>query len=169
VAFSFIGLLLVLKSFTERGDARRGWLLVFAGQFYILLSVILNERFSNNEILIYLSGTIVSGITGYICLSKIKSIDDDISLNGFHGYTYEQPFIAFVFLLSCLGLLGFPITPTFIGVDLLFSHIHEEQLALIIFTALSFVFIELSVLRIYARIFMGQHKKAYHAIAFKSS
>jgi NADH-quinone oxidoreductase subunit L len=108
-------------------------------------------------------------MAGFICLGKIKSIDNNIDLNGFHGYTYEQPTLAFVFLLSCLGLLGFPITPTFIGVDLLFSHINKEQGVLIVITSLSFVFIELSVLRIYARIFRGQHKKAYHAIAFRSS
>jgi NADH-quinone oxidoreductase subunit L len=71
--------------------------------------------------------------------------------------------------LSCLGILGFPITPTFIGVDVLFSHIHHEQLAVIIFTSLSFVFIEISVLRIYARIFMGMNKKMDHAMAFRSS
>lgn len=169
IVFSLIGLLLVLKAFTERGDARRGWLMVFAGQFYIVLSIALNEYVAYNEILIYLSGTVVSAVIGYICLNKIKAIDNDIVLDGFHGYTYEQPTIAFVFLLSCLGALGFPITPTFIGIDILFTHIHEKQGALITFTALSFVFIELSVLRIYARIFLGQHKKAYHAIAYKSS
>jgi NADH-quinone oxidoreductase subunit L len=169
VIFSFIGLLLVLKSFAERGDARKAWLLVFCSQFFIVLAIALNGPFGPGQVLIYLSGTVFSAITGWVCLGKIKAIDNDIDLNGFHGYTYEQPGIAFVFLLSCLGLLGFPITPTFIGVDLLFSHIHEKQWALVAFTALSFVFIELSVLRIYARIFLGQHKKASHAIAFRSS
>jgi formate hydrogenlyase subunit 3/multisubunit Na+/H+ antiporter MnhD subunit len=102
-------------------------------------------------------------------LNKIKAIDNDINLNGFHGYAYEQSKVGFVFLLSCLGLLGFPITPTFIGIDLMFSHIRADQFPLIVFTALSFLFIELSILRIYARIFLGQHKKAYHAIAYRSS
>lgn len=116
-----------------------------------------------------LVGGIVSAITGFICLNKVNTIDNDIALNGFHGYIYEQPKFGFIFLLSCLGLLGFPITPSFIGVDLLFSHIRENQFVLIILTSLSFLFIELSVLRIYARIFMGQHKKAHHAIAYRSS
>jgi NADH-quinone oxidoreductase subunit L len=166
---AFIGLLLVLRSFTERADARKPWLLVFAAQVFIVASIVLNDQVELREIIIYLTGGIVSVLVGYFCLNKIKRIDNDISLNHFHGYTYEQPWIAFVFLLSCLGLLGFPITPSFIGVDLLFTHIHEDQPALLVFTSLSFAFIELSLLRIYARIFMGQHKKPYHAIAFKSS
>ncbi|MEO5563717.1 MAG: proton-conducting transporter membrane subunit [Chitinophagaceae bacterium] len=169
VVFSLIGLLLVLKAFTERGDAKRAWVLLFASQLFIALSISLNAHVEYKQVLLYLGGTIVSGIVGYVCLSRIKSIDNNIELNGFHGYIYEQPKLGLLFLLSCLGLLGFPITPTFIGIDLMFSHIREEQIALIVFTSLSFLFLELSVLRIYARVFLGQHKKAYHAIAFKSS
>jgi formate hydrogenlyase subunit 3/multisubunit Na+/H+ antiporter MnhD subunit len=77
--------------------------------------------------------------------------------------------IGFIFLVSCLGIIGLPFTPTFIGIDLLFSHIHKHEEILIIFTAFSFIFVELAILRIYARVFLGQHKKAYHPIAFKSS
>ena len=168
--FSFGGLILILKSFTERGDSMRAWNLVIAGQLFITLSIaLLNENFGPNHVLIYLSGVGISAVVGFICLKKIKLIDNNIDLNQFHGYIYEHPKISFIFLISCLGLVGFPFTPTFIGIDLLFSHIHKHQVLLIIFTSLSFVFIELSIIRIYARIFMGQHKKAYHAIAYKSS
>jgi hypothetical protein len=52
-----------------------------------------------------------------------------------------------------------PFTPTFIGIDLLFTHIHADQLPLIICTGLGFLIIEISVLRIYARIFLGNIKK----------
>jgi NADH-quinone oxidoreductase subunit L len=71
--------------------------------------------------------------------------------------------------LSCLGLAGFPITPTFIGIDLLFTHIHEDQWLLVLLTGLNFLFLELTLLRVYIRIFLGQHKKAYHPVAFRSS
>lgn len=169
VILSFTSLLLVLHAFAERGDARRAWILAFASQFFIVLAVLLNIDFRWNELVIYLCGTLVSGIGGWISLNKIHAIDKDISLNGFHGYTYEQPRLGFVFLLCCLGLVGFPVTPTFIGVDIMFTHVEKEQLAVIAFMALSFLFIELSVLRIYARIFLGQHKKPYHAIAYRSS
>lgn len=167
--FSLVGLLFILRSFIERGDAIHSWLLIFFSQFFIVLSILFNQRLGIKEIAIYLSGTIISAIVGYICLRKAKEIDNDIQLNGYHGYTYERPGLAFVFLVSCLGLFGFPITPSFIGIDILFSNIDNNQIGLLIFTCLSFVFIEISLLRIYSRIFMGQHKKAYHPIAYRSS
>ena len=168
--YSFAGLLLILKSFSERTDANRTWIHIFSGQLFITLSVILlNENFGYQDILLLLSGSISAALVGYFCLKKIKSIDNDIDLDRYHGYQYEQPAVAFVFLLCCLGIVGVPFTPTFIGIDLLFSHIHKHQELLIIFTAISFLFIEIAVLRIYARIFLGPHKKAYHPIAFRSS
>ena len=168
--FSFIAFILILKVFTERGDALRAWFEVVSSQLFMALSIaMLNENFEHNHILMYLSGSVVAAIVGYFCLKKVKAIDGNIQLNQFHGYNYEQPTVGFIFLVACLGLVGLPFTPTFIGIDLLFSHIHRHEVVLIVLTALSFLFIEIAMLRMYARIFLGQHKKQYHAIAFKSS
>lgn len=169
LVFSLLGLLLVLTAFAERGSAKRAWLFVIAAQCFITLSIAFNDAMALREFFIYLSGIVIGAIVGYVCLNKIKQIDNNISLSQFHGYSYEKPGLAFVFLLSCLALIGFPLTPTFLGIDLLFTHIHADQPLLIISTSLSFIFIELSILRIYARIFLGQHKKNFHPIAFRSS
>jgi NADH:ubiquinone oxidoreductase subunit 4 (subunit M) len=168
--FSFGGLMLILKAFTERGDALWAWSFAIAGQLFVTLSIaLLSAGFGSNQILIYLSGSTIAALVGFICLRKIKEIDNNINLDQFHGYTYEQPKLGFIFLLSCLGFVGLPFTPTFIGIDLLFSNIHKNHELLIVLTSLSFVFIELTILRIYARVFMGQHKKMYHPIAYRSS
>ncbi|HEU5292373.1 MAG TPA: proton-conducting transporter membrane subunit [Cyclobacteriaceae bacterium] len=167
--FSIIALAFILKAFTDRGDASKTWLLISASQFLFALSVSLNESFDFIEILMYLSGGIISSVAGFACLLKVKSIDKDISLNKFHGYTYEQPAIGLLFLLACLGMVAFPITPAFLGFDLLLTYIHHDQVALIALTGLFYIFIELAVLRIYCRVFLGQHKKPYHAMAFRSS
>ncbi len=167
--FSFLALSLILRAFSDRGDARGSWILVFASQFFIALSIALNKHFEFSQVLIYLSGGVVSAIAGYYCLNKLKSVDDDIYLNRFHGYAYEHPKLALAFLISCLGLVAFPITPAFIGFDILLTHIEKDQIVLIALASLCFVFIELSILRIYARVFLGQHKKPYHPIAYRSS
>ncbi len=168
--YSFIALVLILKAFTERGDALNGWFAIVSSQLFIALSIaLLNENFEHNHIMIYLSGSMVSAMVGYTCLKRIKRIDNNIDLSQFHGYSYEQPTVALIFLIAGLGLVGLPFTPTFIGIDLLFSHIHKREEVMIIMTALSFLFVEIAVLRIYARIFLGQHKKAFHPVAFKSS
>ncbi len=167
--FSAFALLMVLKAFTERGDARRAWLLAFFSQFFTALSILWNKHIEWHQVGFYLSGTVTAAIAGYVCLYKIKSIEGDIELNRYHGHVYERPGIALAFLVSALALSGFPITPTFIGIDLIFTHIHANQIFLALVMALNFLFLELSMLRIYTRIFLGQHKKAYHPIAFKSS
>ena len=167
--FSIVGLALVLTSFSKRDDARKAWLLVIAGQCYVTLSIVIDDNVDLKEALIYLSGIMAGAIVGYTCLSKLKQADDDINLSMFHGYTYEKPTLAFIFMLSCLALIGFPFTPTFLGIDILFTHLHTDQPILIAVTSISFIFIEIAILRIYARIFLGQHKKNDHPIAYRSS
>jgi NADH-quinone oxidoreductase subunit L len=170
VVFSFASLILILNAFTERKDARRAWTCIFSAQLFMTLSIALyHEGFGLEHILIFLSGALICYVTGYFCLQRIEVLDREVDLDRFHGHVYEHPVLAFIFLVACLGLVGFPFTPTFIGIDLLFSHVHKQEILLIIFIALSFIFMELAVLRMYARIFMGQHKKPYHPIAFRSS
>jgi NADH:ubiquinone oxidoreductase subunit 4 (subunit M) len=79
----------------------------------------------------------------------------DLGLYGYQGYVRQYPLVAFLFLLAVLGLIGFPISPTFIGEDLLFSHIHEDQFVLAFLAALAFVMEGVAAIRIYARLFLG--------------
>jgi len=102
-------------------------------------------------------------------LQKIKGVDNDISLNQFHGYVYEQETTGFLFLLAAMGMLGFPLTAAFIGIDVLFTYVQSDQIGLIILMAGCFIFIELSAFRILLRVFLGPHKKLSHPVAFRSS
>jgi formate hydrogenlyase subunit 3/multisubunit Na+/H+ antiporter MnhD subunit len=170
LVFSLAGFLMIISSFTERKNSRKAWLGLIAAQLFITLSIALYHiDFGHDFMLIYLSGSLLSSLAGFICLTKIHTLERQSDLNQFYGHSYEHPGLAFIFLLSCLGLIGFPFTPTFIGVDLIFSHIHKQEILLIILTALSFIFMELAAFRIYARTFLGPHKKSYHPVAFKSS
>ena len=96
-------------------------------------------------------------------------IDRDISLDRFHGYVYEEKITALLFLLAAIGMLGFPLTGAFIGIDVFFTYVGEDQYILIGLLALCFIFIELAAIRIFLRIFLGQHKKLNHPVAFRSS
>lgn len=166
--FAFIGLIMVLKSFSERRNVLMSWTLIIMNHFWITLAISFNEHYEYNENILYLSGVIISGVVGYFCLRKLRT-SENIDLDQFHGHSYEHPRLSFVFLLACLGLTGFPLTPTFIGEDLIFSHIHEDQILLAILTSLSFIIDGLSLIRIYARVFLGPHSKSYHEVAYRSS
>jgi NADH-quinone oxidoreductase subunit L len=167
--FLFSSLFLVLRSFSERKDARNAWLLVFTSQVFTALAIFINKHFEFHQILLYLSGSIIAGVIGIICLNKLREKEGDLHLHAHRGHSHEHRSIAFVFLLACLGMSGFPITPSFLGTDILFTHVHLDQVLLISLMALNFVFVELSLIRLYIRLFTGPHRKQYHPIAFKSS
>jgi len=167
--FAFIGLVMVLKSFTERKQARMSWTLIIMTHLWIVLSVMFNEHFGIEETLLYMSGILASGVLGYAVLQRLKTVEGNIDLNQFHGHSYHHPKFALWFLIACLGLGGFPITPTFIGEDLIFSHIHEDQPVLATFIALTYIIDVLSIMRIYARVFLGPHVKSMYEMAYRSS
>lgn len=157
--FAFIGLVCVFKAFTERNSARMSLSLVILNHLFIALAISFNEHFDIIHIWWYLSGGIISGIVGFSCIQRLRSLEKWVSLDQFYGHSYEHPKITLIFLIACLGLAGFPITPTFIGEDLIFTHIHEDQISLAFFVACSFVLNGLAVIRIYARIFLGPNVK----------
>ena len=170
VSLASLGLVLILQAFSERGDVLIAWFSIAAAQLFFSLSIALHSpNFDMIQILIFSGGSLLSAIVGFFCLIKIKSIESTISLGQFHGYIYEYPKTGFFFLVACLGIIGLPFTPTFIGIDLLFSHIGKNQVPMIVIMTVSYLLLELSILRIYSRIFLGIHKKAYHAIVFRSS
>jgi NADH:ubiquinone oxidoreductase subunit 5 (subunit L)/multisubunit Na+/H+ antiporter MnhA subunit len=165
-----IALAVILFAFSYRQSALKAWIYLLTGHLFIMAAVLFNTPHINLvEIIFYASGVLLAFVLGYYCLQKIKAIDNDISLNQFHGYVYEQNTIGFLFLVAAMGMLGFPLTAAFIGIDVLFTYVHSDQVALIILMALSFIFVELSAFRILLRIFFGPHKKLNHPVAFRSS
>lgn len=169
ILMAFLGFFTILKAFTERSLAQNAWFLVVMNQLFTALSIGFNDQFDFTQIYLFLSGIFVSAIVGYLCLRKLNQEQKSTNLNRFHGHAYEHPRLSFVFLLACLGLAGFPITPTFIGEDLIIGHIHENQILLTILTALNLILSGLTVYRIFARVFWGPHDKGYHEVAYKSS
>jgi NADH-quinone oxidoreductase subunit L len=168
--FAFIGLMMVLKSFSERKSPILAWLLIILNHFWIALAVSFNEHYDRSQTVIYLSGVIIAGLVGYIGLNQLKKKEAGyFDLNQYYGHVYEHPKFSYVFFLACLGLMGFPITATFIGEDLIFSHIHEDQFVLAFFNSLSFILGGISLVRIYARLFLGPHIKTDHETPYKSS
>jgi formate hydrogenlyase subunit 3/multisubunit Na+/H+ antiporter MnhD subunit len=167
--FSLIALITVLKAFTERKHVRVSWLMVVMNHFWIALAISFNEQFSFDQIHYYLSGVAVAGVIGVLSLRALKSREGSIDLDQFHGHSQKHPKFAVIFLLACLGVSGFPITPTFIGEDLIFTHIHENQPILALIVSLTFIIDGLAIIRIYARIFLGPHVKSIYDMAYRSS
>lgn len=167
--FATLGLVLILKSFVERASAKRSWLFVILSQLIISLSFGYNEAFDYSQIFVYLSGILVAGTIGFWAIWRLQQQQEDVSLHAFHGHTYEHPRLAFIFAIACLSLAGFPITPTFIGEEIMMAHIHQNQFPLLLLLILNLILDGLVVFRLYSRLFLGRHKKGYHEIAYRAS
>lgn len=165
-----VALVVVLSAFSSRKSGLNAWISLLTAHFYIVAAILFNAvHVYTVEVVFYLGGVIITFLLGFTCLAKIRSIDNDISLNRFHGYVYDKETTGLLFLLAAVGLIGFPITTAFVGVDVFFTYIHNEQFLLIALLALCFIFIELTAFRILLRIFFGPYKKQNHPIAFRSS
>ena len=168
--FLSMALLLILFSFSTRKSSKTAWWYLLIAHVFIICGIAINMESTNwQQIIMYGSGVIVAYIAGLISLQKIYNIDKEINLDKYHGYVYEQKSTAFIFLLAAPGLIGFPVTAAFIGIDVFFTHIHENQIALITLISLCFLFVELAAIRIYCRIFLGLHKKLNHPVAFRTT
>ena len=167
--FAFLALLMVLKSFTERKSVRLAWMMLWMNHFWMVLAIAENENFAGAEIGIYLSGVIFFGALGWALIGWMTQQHGDFGLYEYQGLVRQHPMVAFLFLLAILGLIGFPISPTFIGEDLLFSHIHEDQFVLAFLSALAFVMEGVAAVRIYARLFLGGITKSSSLLHSASS
>jgi NADH:ubiquinone oxidoreductase subunit 5 (subunit L)/multisubunit Na+/H+ antiporter MnhA subunit len=165
-----ISLAIILFTFSYRGSALKAWSYLALAHLFIIAAVsIIAAHINTIELIFYASGIAVAFALGLYCLNRMKAIDNDISLNNYHGYVYEEKYTALLFFLATIGMLGFPITAAFIGIDVLFTYVGDDEAILVALLALCLIFIELSVIRIFIRIFFGQHKKLNHPVAFRSS
>jgi NADH-quinone oxidoreductase subunit L len=151
------GLFLTAKAFAERKQPRLAWTMVCLNHATLTLGVSYNDHLDFTQTLIYLSGVATSGLLGFLVLLRLKRKlqEKHYGLNRYYGHITKFPIEAFLFLLATLGLMGFPITPTFLGEDLLFSHIHIHQFLLGALVAAGFIISGMALIRIYARIFLG--------------
>lgn len=154
-AIAFLALLFVLKSFSERKNVFRAWYLVAMNPIFIALSISFNDTFNLVHVTWYLSGVLVAFFIGFAVLRRLKKKQPTLDLNQFQGYIQHYPKEARIFLIATLALSGFPITPTFIGQDLIFTHIQYSQVFLAVFVAISFIINGIALMRIYARVFLG--------------
>ena len=149
-----IALLMVIHTFTERKRPILAWGLLLFSHMWILLAINFNNRFNIWEATFYLSGVVASGVAGVIILYSLSK-KEIFDLNSFYGLSFRRKNTAFWYLMCSLGLMGFPITTTFLGEDLLFTHIGKHQLILASLVSLTFILTGISLIRMYARIFMG--------------
>jgi NADH-quinone oxidoreductase subunit L len=151
-----IALLIAVQAFTGKRNFFYNWNLVFANHILTVCAVYIHHHNIDQHLVIYLSGVIVSFILGLYCLNKLKKESGITSMYGFKGRIHNNYFQGGLFLIACLGMAGFPVTPTFIGEDLFFTGLEANQWFLAVLMAFSFIINGLALIRMFARIYLGK-------------
>ena len=159
----------LVQVFAFRGEARNAWLILAGSQGLMFAAVQFLDDFSRFESAMYLGGMLLFFFIGYACLLRLVSREGSVSLDCYHGHAYEHRRLALLFLVCCLAFAGFPITPTFLGVDLIFARVGTDKLLLIALVAMNWLILELALIRIYIRVFLGPYRKLNHPVALRSS
>jgi NADH-quinone oxidoreductase subunit L len=109
------------------------------------------------DVVIFASGIIPAWILGIAVLAKLLKHDNFAeSPFAYRAMAETQPKLSLLLFLSFLGLVGFPISPAFLGEDLLLSHAssHDPWFALPI--TIAFVINGISAARVFQRLCMGR-------------
>lgn len=163
-----LALLFILRTFSERDRLLYAWYKIACFHIFIMSSFILNG-ISFYHLTFYFIGIVASYFLGHFTMNTIRKKEQYISLSGYQGHCYEYPMTEFWFFVSCLGLMGFPITSAFIGIDLLMNNVRNDQFVLLILLLICLLVNGLTMIRMYTRIFLGPHVKTYHTQARKST
>ncbi len=162
------GFLAVLKSYAEKEDPIVAYVNVFFSHLFTAYSTLFQENFNLQELYIFMSGHCVALLVGVWSLLQLKKREKEyFYLKNYLGHSYEHPVQAIIFFIACITMMGFPISPSFIGEDLIFSHIREYELYLAFISSLNFVFIGIALIRIYSLLFLGPHIKNYHELPYR--
>lgn len=168
-AFAALALALVLSAFANRKSAIQVLLKVMFAHFCLIAAVNSSGELPIRHSVYYLLFVLFFTFTGLITLYKIKKIQSREDLADYKGYIYHHKNEAFFYLISVLGLVGFPVSPLFIGVDYMLVFIKHHQFLTIVLFGFSLLFLEIALIRSYVRIFCGPVENAIHPQAFRSS
>ena len=109
------------------------------------------------DVAIFTSGIIPAWILGVVVLVRLLKNDNFAdSPFAYRAMAETQPKLSLLLFLSFLGLVGFPISPAFLGEDLLLSHAsnHAPWFALPI--TIAFVINGIAAARVFQRLCMGR-------------
>jgi NADH:ubiquinone oxidoreductase subunit 5 (subunit L)/multisubunit Na+/H+ antiporter MnhA subunit len=168
--YALFAFVTVCRAFAERENPILIWEASIISTVWIAMATSFHHHYNGNHMAIYFSGIVVFGALGYFVLrSLLQKEPRHFNLYTHQGHVFEYRTMAFVFLICTLGLMGSPISPTFIGEDLIYSHIGADQPVFALLNASTYIVGGIALMRLYSRLFLGPHNKTYHPIPYKNA
>lgn len=163
-----MSILMYLRAFSVQGKMKDAWNLIFLGHLYSIAFLFFASPGNLAPLLMYAVGIGIAFVLGYGVLYYLEIKEKD-SYAHFHGHIYEYRRLGNFFFIVSLSFMAFPITPSFLGQDILLSTIHGEHMLQIVLFGIAYVISGIAIIRLFAKVFFGPHQKTYHEVAYKSS
>lgn len=161
-----VGTLFTLRAFGERKQPIPAWSFVAASHGCITLAIGLNENLNWTDAGLYLSGIVLSYFPGVWILHRLgKMVPRRVNLLRYQGNILVCPKFAAAFFLITLAMSGFPVTPTFLGEDVLLGHIQVDQPWMALMFAYMYLMNGVVLIRLYARLFLGAPQASEDSLA----
>lgn len=153
--FAFAMFAASLSAFSQKHGFMQVWNSVSFSSLLAAGTVWLLNAESASDVVLFVWGIVPSWLLGIVFLTLLlKSENPAISLFAYRANAEKHPLLSLGLFFSFLGLVGFPITSAFIGIDLLLYHSHYGWLATLI--AVCFVINGISTARVFLRLCMGR-------------
>lgn len=146
-----------LSAFSQKRNMLSIWNAI--GMSYVLASVsvwFLNHE-AWRELALFLTGIVPSWCLGIFALRKMLE-NENFSESPFtyRAMAETKPHLSLLFFISFLGVICFPVTPAFIGEDVLLYQASSKFTWIAALIAISFVINGIAGARIYLRLCMGR-------------
>jgi len=145
------------SGYSQRRNFFKVWFRVGLSCLLAAATTWLTSESALGAIGLYLSGILPAWILGRFVI-KALLVQENYEETPFmyRGLAEKKPVLSMLFLLCFLSLVSFPITPAFLGQDLLLFHVSQHHPAIIVLLAISFVVNGIATANIFVRISMGR-------------
>jgi NADH-quinone oxidoreductase subunit L len=146
-----------LSAFSQKHSPFKVWNAILLSYVLCGIAVLCLNADIGFDLMLFFSGIIPAWLLGMIVLRKLlKNHPFDEAPFVFRAMAETQPKLSLLLFLSFLGLVGFPITPAFLGEDILLAHASSEHTWFALPITIAFVVNGIAAARVYLRLCMGR-------------
>ena len=170
IPVSVLMVLASLSAFSARRSPFHVWNAVALSSVFAGLAVWFLNPAAASDVMIFASGIIPAWILGIFVLARLLKGDNYFTAPfTFRAMAETQPRLSLLLFVSFLGLVGFPISPAFLGEDLLLSHAssHHPWFALPI--TIAFVINGIAAARMFQSLCMGRPSERKNVAEYRVS
>jgi NADH-quinone oxidoreductase subunit L len=146
-----------LSAFSARNKPIHIWNAITLSSILAGIAVLFLNPWAQKDVVIFLSGVIPAWLLGLVILAKmLKLTDGKDTLFTYWAMAETNPKLSLLLFISFLCLVGFPISPAFLGEDLLLAHAssHDPWIALPI--TIAFVINGIAAAKVFQKLCLGR-------------